>query len=301
MNSSVSTANSSVRYPNRWLSYLGTVCRIIVALVFISAAILKSFDPDGFAFQIESYGIISGSLAQIAAIVFIVVEIVLAVGLLINFKPKITIIGTAGLLFLFIGVTAWAWSQGKTEGCGCFGSLASRTPAEVIIEDLLLLAGLLIAWMFKQSYETGWKKWAMTLATLIAVILLFLGPYIPVDSFVTDLKVGADLRELSVSDLDVDVSQGEYLVALLGEDCPECEKLAEDLGQFGSSGPAPEIVGIFVGNREQSFQFFWKYGATFTLGNAPREEVGRFYRKLPRMFLLKDGIVTEVLEEVPQM
>ena len=302
MNPSDSAPKLTITSSHKWLVLLGFVCRIIVAFVFLTAGILKSFDPDGFAYQIESYGIISGILTYIAALFFIVVEFLIAIALLINYRPKITFTGAGILLFFFIIVTGWAWTQGKTEGCGCFGSLASRTPAEVIIEDIFLLGGLFVSWLSMKGnniQNLQWKNRLFLASLVFAVALPFLGPRMPVDSIVTDLKIGADLKDLSVSDIDADLTEGEYLVVLLDEECEQCEKIVEDLNRILNNSTAPELVGILVGNRDNVFEFVWKYGVIFNLGYAPREEVGNLYRKLPKAFLLKDGIVEQVWNDLP--
>ncbi len=302
MNPSDSAPKLTIARSHRWLVLLGFVCRIIVAFVFLTAGILKSFDPDGFAYQIESYGIISGILTYIAALIFIVVEFLIAIALLINYRPKITFTGAGILLFFFIIVTGWAWSQGKTEGCGCFGSLASRTPADVIIEDIFLLGGLFVSWLSMKGnsfQNVQWKNRLFLASFVFAVALPVLGPRMPVDSIVTDLKIGADLKELSVSDIDADLTEGEYLVVLLDEECEQCEKIVEDLNRIVNNSTAPELVGILVGDRDNVFEFVWKYGVIFNLGYAPREEVGNLYRKLPKAFLLKDGIVKQVWNDLP--
>ncbi len=287
---------------NRLLVILTHACRILVGLVFLAAGILKSFDPTGFAYQIEAYGLISQPLSSIASIFFIVLEIILSLALIINYRPQIVVPATGALILIFMAANIWAWSQGKTEGCGCFGQFADRTPKEVLIEDTFLLVALGIAWLGSRSKKYAdlrWKNWSFLGTCLFAVALTTLGPHLPVDSFVTDLKVGANLGDLSVSDIDSDLSDGEYFIVLLGDNCSKCEKIIGSINQLAEKDGIPEVVGILVGDRDLSVEFFWKYAPAFGLGYAPREELGRLYRTLPRMFLMEDGIVRKVWDDAP--
>ena len=110
-----------------------------LGLVFIVAGILKAVDPTEFVRQIETYGIVSGSLAVILAYTLLPLEIGLGSALLAGYRARLAAAATVILLLVFMSATAYAWSQGKTEGCGCFGSIASRTPGQVLVEDTGLL------------------------------------------------------------------------------------------------------------------------------------------------------------------
>ena len=73
--------------------------RWLISLVFLIAAVPKLFNVSGFAAVIEAYAILPDVFLLPAAVLLPVVEIVLAVGLLLNrLKSKIGI--TVLLLFL---------------------------------------------------------------------------------------------------------------------------------------------------------------------------------------------------------
>ena len=120
----------------RWIPPLAG---IVLGGVFLVAAFLKGADPKAFVEQIASFKIITGSLATLAAYTLVPVEFILAAALIVGYRRRLAAVATGLLLLFFIGVTAYGWAIGKTEGCGCFGSLAPRGPGEVIVEDLLFL------------------------------------------------------------------------------------------------------------------------------------------------------------------
>jgi len=108
--------------------------------VFLLAAAAKGADPHAFVEQVESYRIVTGVGARAFAYALVPIEAALGTSLLLGLFRRTGMLASALLLLFFIGVTAYGWSQGRIEGCGCFGVLATRGPGEVIVEDVLLLA-----------------------------------------------------------------------------------------------------------------------------------------------------------------
>src|SRR5262245_13931176 len=102
-----------------WLAAMG------LGVVFLVAAATKGADPKAFVEQVASYGIVQGTAAAAVAYALVPLEALLGASLLLGFKRRIAAVAAGLLLLFFIGVTAWGWSHGKTEGCGCFGSLSS--------------------------------------------------------------------------------------------------------------------------------------------------------------------------------
>lgn len=118
-----------------------------VGIVLLSAAFIKMMDMDLFIRQLRDYGIISNYLLlSISARGLIALECTLGAGLLLFYRPKLTLLLTSALLLIFVGASGWAWLTDATKDCGCFGAWVKRTPAEAMIEGLILLALTVIAW-----------------------------------------------------------------------------------------------------------------------------------------------------------
>lgn len=119
----------------------------IVGAVFIAAGAMKALDVNGFSRDIALHGIVGPGLAAVLARVLIPFEIVAGAAVIIGYRRRLGLALLIGSLILFIGVTGWAWAHGNTEGCGCFGRFASRTPLTVILEDVVLLVLAAAAWI----------------------------------------------------------------------------------------------------------------------------------------------------------
>ena len=126
--------------PVSWRPRLGHLARVLLGAIFLFSGIAKGLTPGEFAQQVAGYGILGPRLSSLAAPALIVFEIVLGVALVCAVRPILTATASLVLLLVFIGIEAYGLSAGRTEACGCFGAYSSRTPAEVIGEDLVFAA-----------------------------------------------------------------------------------------------------------------------------------------------------------------
>ncbi|MFC1892354.1 MauE/DoxX family redox-associated membrane protein, partial [Thermodesulfobacteriota bacterium] len=162
-----------------WRLWLPRLIPAAIGLILIAAAILKSMDMELFIRQIKSYGIISHyDLIVISAWALIVIELALGAALLLFYRPSASIMVAALLIGIFALVNGWAWFNGGVEDCGCFGAWVKRTPAEGMIEDLVLLAALCMAWVIRPTIHrpidfnpSGYKKWIILTSCILGLLL----------------------------------------------------------------------------------------------------------------------------------
>lgn len=114
--------------------------RLVLAWVFIWAAIPKLQDPVAFSVSIEGYRVVSGSMALWAAIILPWLELVVALGLITPWLRQASASTMVVLLALFITLHASAWIRGLDISCGCFGeSTDSMGYHWLILRNLVLL------------------------------------------------------------------------------------------------------------------------------------------------------------------
>lgn len=147
---------SVIRVLVRWTDVLG---RVVVAFVFIYAAIPKLGDIAGFASVIEAYSLLPEMMVFPVAIVLPVLEVVLAVGILLGYRYFC--IGGLGLMVVFISILSYAIFMGLDIDCGCFGPedpeySAFKGLRGALVRDLLLLLPLIYSiWL---RYLSGPKN-----------------------------------------------------------------------------------------------------------------------------------------------
>lgn len=281
------------------LVWFGVAGALLVGGVFLASGVIKAADPALFQDQIEGYRILPADLAPAAAIGLIVFESLLGLALLLGItrRPSAMIVGA--LLLFFIVMTAWAWSQGNAESCGCFGRLAARSPLGVIVEDVLFLAAAAAAYLWAPSHrlERSFRRVWVVLSPLM-LVLPWVGPRMPVDSWVTALHRGADLGDLAADDLSVPLGEGDVLLAWLAPECPACDAAVDPLGAVAAMNSAPSVVGLFGGDRREKQRWRLDHVPAFPVAHAPEKVLRQYYRRLPVFALLRSGRVKETWYEV---
>jgi uncharacterized membrane protein len=274
---------------------------VVLGAVFVVAAVLKGIDPLEFARQVGTYGIVGGRAAAVAAYLFVPAELALGAALVVGWRRRMAALGIIAMLVLFMAATAYAWSQGKTEGCGCFGSFVSRTPGEVLVEDAaLLLLGLLAYRLAPREREKAAGRRAVVAVILIAGALLpFVAYAMPIDPWVTLLRVGRPVADLPLRESPIDLVRGDHLVALLDLNGPGNGPLVKQLNGLAGAPGGPGVIAFYGGEVDEKVVFCFNYDPGFELVAVPALDLKRLYRRLPRFFRVRDGRVIRIWEFSP--
>jgi uncharacterized membrane protein YphA (DoxX/SURF4 family) len=102
----------------RWLS---TLCRIVLGLVWLWAAVAKMADARASVRAVTAYRLLPHGLVEPVAWGLPFVELVLAALLLLGVRTRVAAVLSLSLLALFTGAVASAWVRGLSIDCGCFG------------------------------------------------------------------------------------------------------------------------------------------------------------------------------------
>jgi hypothetical protein len=278
----------------------GVACRLALAAVFLLAGYFKSLDPEGFGREIAQYGVPGDALAQAAAYALIPFEVALGVALLLNWRPRLTHAVAGATLLLFIGAIAFALLTGRPlEGCGCFGRAVPRTPAQTLVEDILLLGAAGVGWLQRggasrrhaasRPDQGGWKMAAVAASAALSGAFALASPHLPLDDRVTELRPGVAWDDLGVALAEVDLSKGRWLVALMGLKDGTSIAALEDLNRLASSGEP--VVGLYGEDESAYSEFLFTRGPAFPLYNVSPGDMKRMHRRLPRFFAVSAGRV----------
>ncbi len=134
--------------------WVGLCARIILGLVFISAALPKIADPPGFAKAIWAYGLFPAWCLNPLALCLPWLELLCGLALLVGWWTRATSLWMAGLLLTFVLALSINLARHHPVDCGCFGGSAPKTEVEkladmrwTIARDLgLLLLVLQVLW-----------------------------------------------------------------------------------------------------------------------------------------------------------
>lgn len=282
--------------------WIGRLALVFIGGVFILAGGLKALDPAGFTHQVAKYHFLPASLAPAVAYGLIAFEVALGTALLLDYRRRVSVGAAVVLLVGFLGLMTYTWATGGNVGeCGCFGNFVERTPAETIVEDLVFLAIALLGLTAPARRNPGGMVRGGVVAAMTAATLAFLplAPRLPLDSIVTSLKPGVTYEGLKLSLPDRSLASGRHLVAILALREKESGAAADGLNAIAGIPGAPGVTAIYADEDDVKDAFFWEHAPSFPMYRVVDEELRRLYRRLPRYFMLEDGVVTAVWETLP--
>ncbi len=130
--------------------------RIILFAVFFGSGLSKLISPESFAVIIEAYGLIPDSWIMPMSIGLPALEVILAVGLLMDIRGSL--MGITVLLALFMAILGYGIHLGLDVDCGCFGPEDLEADAfhdlrSALYRDLVMVAAILYlyVWRFVRS------------------------------------------------------------------------------------------------------------------------------------------------------
>lgn len=137
-----------------WRPWLGTVVRLGLAAVWLTAGVSKVGDLAAAGRTVNAYQVMPYEAAKVIGAALPFVELTLGVLLLVGLAVRVVTGISAALLLVFVTGIASAWARGLSIDCGCFGSggalAAGQAPAYApeIARDVgfLVLAAFLLTW-----------------------------------------------------------------------------------------------------------------------------------------------------------
>lgn len=171
----------------KWILQLA---RVFVGGLFIFSGAIKLNDPVGTAIKLEEYFEVFAvdfapffevfvPLALPLAVFLCVLEVVLGLAVLLNYRVKLTYWLLLLIIVFFTFLTFYSAYFNKVTDCGCFGDAIKLTPWQSFYKDIILLA--LIVFLFmnraKMAAEAAVSITKDLVIGAFTVICLFLGIY----------------------------------------------------------------------------------------------------------------------------
>ena len=195
--------------------YIDNTIRYLTGGLFIFSGLIKLNDPIGTKIKLEEYfDVFSVDFASFFEIFvpaalpigmfLVILEIVLGVAVLINYRMKITAWVLLVLILFFTFLTFYSAYFDKVTDCGCFGDAIPLTPWQSFGKDVILVFLIAHLFWYRNTYQEVFKGQIgnITIASL-TVISLIVGIYaiehLPYIDF-RPYKVGANIPAQMVPD-----------------------------------------------------------------------------------------------------
>jgi uncharacterized membrane protein YphA (DoxX/SURF4 family) len=115
------TPAGSVPRRQVWPKRVSTICRFVLAGVWLWAGLAKAADPSMAVIAVRAYEIVPEMFVKPVAWGLPFIEIGLAVLLALGIATRIAAALSLALILAFIAGAGSAWARGLQIGCGCFG------------------------------------------------------------------------------------------------------------------------------------------------------------------------------------
>lgn len=163
--------------------------RFFVGGLFIFSGLIKLNDPIGTEIKLEEYFEVFAAdfttlflylkpIALELGLILIVLEVVLGVAVLINYRMNLTTKVLLGLIIFFTFLTFYSAYFNKVTDCGCFGDAIKLTPWESFTKDVILIVFILHLFWYRKTYEPSLRtREGHAVIIFTTVLSFFLGIY----------------------------------------------------------------------------------------------------------------------------
>jgi uncharacterized membrane protein YphA (DoxX/SURF4 family) len=216
--------------------------RVFVGGLFIFSGLIKINDPIGTKIKLEEYfEVFSGDfgsffewfipLALPIGMVLIVLEIVLGVAVLLNYRMKLSMTVMLSLMVFFTFLTFYSAYFNKVTDCGCFGDAIPLTPWQSFYKDVILMVFVAHLFWYRKSYEPMLKNGVSNiiigsttvLSFIIGIVAIMHLPYIDFRPY----KIGNSIPEKMIPEESPIL---EYTFEKDGEEVESLKFLSADEG-----------------------------------------------------------------------
>jgi uncharacterized membrane protein YphA (DoxX/SURF4 family) len=193
------------------MNWLDKVIRWFVGVLFIFSGLVKLNDPMGTAIKMEEYFEVFSNdlsslfhylvpLALIIGLFVVILEILLGVAVIINYRMKVTSWILVLLIVFFTFLTFYSAAFNKVTDCGCFGDAIPLDPWESFFKDIVLLVMTVYILVRSKNYTPYLSIRAGNILLGVVFILNVMVAYYAIEHLppidFRPYKVGADIKSL---------------------------------------------------------------------------------------------------------
>ena len=188
------------------IGVITTVCRFVLAVVFIFSGFVKAIDPLGTQYKIQDYldafgwaGVFPDYIPFLASVLLGMLEFCLGVYLFFGIRRIIAPRAVVAVMALMTPLTFWLALDNPVSDCGCFGDAVVLTNWETFGKNVVLLVMSLVVLKWRKRIfplATTRFDWLIALYGFLYILCVTIYCYrhLPVFDF-RPYYVGADIRQ----------------------------------------------------------------------------------------------------------
>ena len=188
------------------IGVITTVCRFVLAIVFIFSGFVKAIDPLGTQYKIQDYfdaigwaGIFPDNIPFLASVLLGMLEFCLGIYLFFGIRRIIAPRAVVAVMVVMTPLTFWLALDNPVSDCGCFGDAVVLTNWETFGKNVVLLVMSLVVLKWRKRIfplATTRFDWLIALYGFLYILCVTIYCYrhLPVFDF-RPYHVGADIRQ----------------------------------------------------------------------------------------------------------
>jgi hypothetical protein len=188
------------------IGVITTVCRFVLAIVFIFSGFVKAIDPLGTQYKIQDYfdafgwaGIFPDNIPFLASVLLGMLEFCLGIYLFFGIRRIIAPRAVVAVMAVMTPLTFWLALDNPVSDCGCFGDAVVLTNWETFGKNVVLLVMSLAVLKWRKRIfplATTRFDWLIALYGFLYILCVTIYCYrhLPVFDF-RPYYVGADIRQ----------------------------------------------------------------------------------------------------------
>ncbi len=238
--------------------------KVLLGLVFIASAVLKILDMDRFEIYVYSYHFFSLNFSFLAARAAIILELVLGIGLISNSLHKVYWWGSMAMLTGYSLLLIYAFVNGRTDSCHCFGDYLQLDPKQSLLKNGVLMVLFLLIYRMKE-WKTPFRWLILFLAVMASTITVFVVS--PPDNYTqnynSDQNLQVELFDEALNEAPLDalnLREGKKVICFFSTSCEYCQMAAQKLSlmQQFYGFPPENIFFVFMGTEKGVAEFYEK-------------------------------------------
>lgn len=156
------------------------ICRTLLGVVFVFSGAVKAIDPMGTVYKIEDYLKTFGGffidllpLAELAAVVLILLEILLGVCMLLNVRTQWTSWLALAFYAVMTPLTLYIAINNPVSDCGCFGDAIVLTNWQTFGKNVVLIILAIVLVALRKHVYPLWRGWMEIVIAVITALGAF--------------------------------------------------------------------------------------------------------------------------------
>ena len=161
-------------------SIFASISRTLLGLVFIFSGAVKAIDPFGTVYKIEDYLKAFGGfftdllpLADVAAAILILLEVVLGVCMVLNVRTQWTSWLALAFYAVMTPLTLYIALNNPVSDCGCFGDAIILTNWQTFWKNVVLITLAFLLVLLRKSVNPLWRGYMEVIIAFIAASITF--------------------------------------------------------------------------------------------------------------------------------